>query len=56
MNARSINFIIGLALIALLSACVTINIYFPAAEVEKAADEVIEEVWQLKPERSPGTE
>lgn len=40
-----------LALIILssaLAACVTINIYFPAAAAEKAADKVIEEVWQIK--------
>jgi predicted small lipoprotein YifL len=30
-----------------LAACVTINIYFPAAAAEKAADQIIEEVWQL---------
>ena len=33
-----------------LSACVTINIYFPAAAAEKAADRIIEDVWQLKKE------
>jgi hypothetical protein len=33
---------------ALLQACVTINIYFPAAAAEKAADKIIDEVWQLK--------
>ena len=32
-----------------LGACVTINIYFPAAAAERAADRIIEEVWQLKP-------
>lgn len=32
----------------LLASCVTINIYFPAAAAEKAADKIIEEVWQLK--------
>ena len=32
----------------LLLGCVTINIYFPAAAAEKAADKIIEEVWQLK--------
>jgi hypothetical protein len=37
-----------LALIAGLSACVTINIYFPAAAAEKAADKIIDDVWQLK--------
>ena len=31
-----------------LPACVTINIYFPAAAAEKAADKIIDEVWQLK--------
>ncbi len=36
-----------------LSACVTINIYFPAAAAEKAADKIIEEVWQLKDGETP---
>lgn len=36
-----------------LSACVTINIYFPAAAAEKAADRIIEDVWQLKKETKP---
>lgn len=31
-----------------LPGCVTINIYFPAAAAEKAADKIIGEVWQLK--------
>lgn len=31
-----------------LGACVTINIYFPAAAAEKAADRIIEEVWQTQ--------
>jgi len=31
-----------------LAGCVTINIYFPAAAAEKAADRIIDEVWQLK--------
>jgi len=34
---------LGLALL-LLAACVTINIYFPAAEARKAADEIVQEV------------
>ena len=36
-----------------LSACVTINIYFPAAAAEKAADKIIDEVWQLKDGAKP---
>jgi len=37
-----------ITLITILSACVTINIYFPAAAAEKAADKIIDDVWQLK--------
>jgi uncharacterized protein YdbL (DUF1318 family) len=29
----------------LAAACVTVNIYFPAAAAEKAADQIIQEVW-----------
>jgi uncharacterized protein YdbL (DUF1318 family) len=40
------------ALCLALSACVTINVYFPAAAAEKAADKIIEDVWG--PEGEPG--
>lgn len=33
------------AVCVLLSACVTINVYFPAAAAEKAADQIINDVW-----------
>lgn len=36
------------ATVLALGACVTINIYFPAAAAEKAADKIIDEVWQIK--------
>ncbi len=36
-----------------LPACVTINIYFPAAAAEKAADKIIDEVWQIKKDAEP---
>jgi hypothetical protein len=39
-----------------LSACVTINIYFPAAAAEKAADKIIEEVWQTQKADKPAAE
>ncbi|MDR1647861.1 MAG: hypothetical protein LBR88_07500 [Zoogloeaceae bacterium] len=32
----------------LVSACVTINIYFPAAAAEKAADKLLDDIWELK--------
>jgi len=40
------------ALAAALAGCVTINIYFPAAAAEKAADKIIDEVWRLDPGRA----
>lgn len=33
---------------SVLAGCVTINIYFPAAAAEKAADRIIDEVWKIK--------
>jgi hypothetical protein len=51
-----------LCLLMTLTACVTINIYFPAAEAQKAADKIIDEVWQLKdgqkpePDKAPATQ
>lgn len=42
------NWMLGLLLVSVIPACVTINIYFPAAAAEKAADKIIDDVWQLK--------
>lgn len=47
MNALR-SFSLALALALTLVGCVTINIYFPAAAAEKAADRIIDEVWQLR--------
>jgi len=45
------------ALVALvLPACVTINIYFPAAAAEKAADKIIDEVWKLQDGNQPSSQ
>ncbi|MBE0616539.1 MAG: YdbL family protein [Proteobacteria bacterium] len=38
----------ALAPLALGAACVTVNIYFPAAKVEEAAKQIVEEVYQEK--------
>jgi hypothetical protein len=35
------------ALASALAGCVTINIYFPAAAAEKAADTIIDQVYRL---------
>ncbi|HEY2989699.1 MAG TPA: YdbL family protein [Candidatus Binatia bacterium] len=41
-----------------LTACVTVNIYFPAAAVQRAADTIVEETWGGKgkeaPKQAPG--
>jgi hypothetical protein len=42
--------IVWLALAASLGGCVTINIYFPAAAAERAADRIIDDILQLKPD------
>ena len=36
----------------LLTACVTINIYFPAAAAEKAADEIIKDIQGVTPQKT----
>jgi uncharacterized protein len=37
--------LLATAAAAISAACVTINVYFPAAAAEKAADRIIEDVW-----------
>ena len=49
------RWLIGL-LIVLLVSCVTVNIYFPAAAIQKAADQIVDDVRKTpepKPEQKP---
>ena len=39
-----------LAVLALVAGCVTVNIYFPAAQVEKTAERIVDEIYQEKKE------
>lgn len=48
MNRIRIYLVAAVAAAPLLAGCVTINIYFPAAAAEKAADRIIDEVWQTQ--------
>lgn len=48
MDHRPATQIVALLGALALAGCVTINIYFPAAAAEKAADRIIDEVWQIK--------
>ncbi len=41
---RKLHWLLAATLVAVVSACVTINVYFPAAAAEKAAAEFIDEV------------
>ena len=36
---------VSLLMAFLVNSCVTVNIYFPAAAVERAADEIVKETW-----------
>ncbi|NOZ68138.1 MAG: YdbL family protein [Deferribacteres bacterium] len=40
-------------LVFFITSCVTINIYFPAAAVEKAADKIVDEVWGAEEGKEP---
>jgi hypothetical protein len=53
MREISFKIIPSLALAGLLCACVTINIYFPAAAAEKVADKMIEDIWHLQETPAP---
>ncbi len=45
-----------LAALAVIMGCVTVNIYFPAAKVEKTAEKIVDEVYQPKTEPPPPEE
>ncbi len=44
-----------ITVLAIIAGCVTVNIYFPAAKVEKTAEKIVDEVYQDKTE-PPGQE
>ena len=48
-SARRISFSV-LAVLALVAGCVTVNVYFPAAQVEKTAEKFVDEVYREKME------
>lgn len=47
------RWLIGLLMVLLVS-CVTVNIYFPAAAIQKAADQIVDDV-RKTPEPAPGS-
>lgn len=44
---------LALGFAILFAACVTVNIYFPAAAIQKAADEIVDDVRGTKEEKQP---
>ena len=48
------NLFITAIFTAFITACVTVNIYFPAAEVQKAAEEIARDVRKNAEEQAPG--
>lgn len=44
---------LALSFMILLAACVTVNIYFPAAAIQKAADEIVDDVRGTKDQKQP---
>lgn len=44
---------VAFLLVFLVNSCVTVNIYFPAAAVERAADEIVKETWGGRTESAP---
>jgi len=45
MNKIRVRWIFAVAVLLGITACVTVNIYFPAAEVEKAAERIVDDVY-----------
>ena len=46
LDRKALGVLLGVMTLAL--ACVTVNIYFPAAQVEKTADEIVKDVYGEK--------
>ncbi len=57
LNRRIAIGYVGVGIALVLTACVTINVYFPAAAAEKAADRIIDEVWgeDARPSAEPSS-
>lgn len=44
------------SMLALLAGCVTINVYFPAAAAQAAADRIVQDVWGAQPDSRTDTD
>ena len=55
MNMKASRYGLSALFAATLSACITVNIYFPAPEVRKAAEQIVEETWGEQSGAAPAT-
>ncbi len=53
MRRRNLRYLTVLGALLFAMACVTVNIYFPAAKVEKTADEIVKDVYQGVEQKKP---
>jgi uncharacterized protein YdbL (DUF1318 family) len=54
-TARGIRAAAAVLALTLIAGCVTVNVYFPAAEAQRAADKIIEQVTGSTTASPPGT-
>lgn len=47
---------LALGFVIVFAACVTVNIYFPAAAIQKAADDIVDDVRGTKDQKQPAPE
>jgi uncharacterized protein YdbL (DUF1318 family) len=53
MKLNKVRLIIPLWILSLFMACVTVNVYFPAREVEKKAGDIVDDIRKLEPSPPP---
>jgi uncharacterized protein len=53
MRINKIRLIFPLWIMSLIVACVTVNVYFPAKEVDKKAGEIVDDIRKKDPSSSP---
>ena len=49
MKTNKVRLIVPLWILSLVMACVTVNVYFPAKEVEKEAGDIVDEIRKKEP-------
>jgi len=53
MKLNKVRLIFPLWIFSIVMACVTVNVYFPAREVEKKADDIIDDIRKMEPSPPP---